>query len=114
MKRELANLPLVCVIWDDAHGRAAGEYTQGEILRDLHHPAAIHTFGLLVADDATGVTVVQELTNPLDTDDDTYRGLGFVPRAMVKEVVNLGIPKRPPAPRKPRRTTTHSKSEDGA
>jgi hypothetical protein len=95
MSKYLASLPLVCVIWDDAHGRAAGEYTQGEILRDLHHPAVIYTFGLLVADDDKGVTVVQELTNPLDDADDTYRGLGFVPRAMVKEVINLGIPKRP-------------------
>jgi hypothetical protein len=105
---ELSTLPLVCVIWDDAHGRTAGEYTQVEILRDLHHPAAIYTFGLLVADDETGVTVAQEITNPDEDGDSTYRGLGFVPRGMVKEVINLGIPKRPRARTSSKRKSANS------
>lgn len=94
MSRTLAALPLCCVIWDDAHGRAGGEYTAEEISRDLHQPAVIKTFGLLLQDDERGVTLVQEITSGED-ETTTYRGVGFVPRGMVREVILLGQPKRP-------------------
>jgi len=95
MSRELAALPLVCAIWDDAHGRSGGEYTAEEIARDLHQPTKIRTFGLLVHDDDRGVTVAQEITNPDESEEPTYRGLGFIPRGMLRELIVLGPPKRP-------------------
>jgi hypothetical protein len=101
MSHALAGLPLCCVVWDDAHGRAGGEYTAEEIARDLHQPAVIKTFGLLLQDDERGVTVVQEVTSG-DEDTVTYRGVGFVPRGMVREVVHLGVPRRPRTRRKAR------------
>lgn len=92
--KPLASLPLVCAIWDDAHGRATGEYTAEEIVRDLHEPTKIRTFGLLVHDDARGLTIAQEITNPDSGDEPTYRGLGFIPRGMLQELIHLGTPKR--------------------
>jgi hypothetical protein len=93
------------VVWNDAHGKTAGEYTVEEIKRDHHKPAPIHTFGLLIADDAVGVTVAQEITGTEEVDGaDTYRSLGFIPRAMVLEVLSFGIPKRPKPKRTPKRT----------
>lgn len=93
MSRDLARLPLVCAIWDDAHGRTDGEFTAEEIARDHHDPAPIKTFGLLVHDDERGVSIAQEITS--DGDAPTYRGLGFIPKGMLKELILLGVPKRP-------------------
>lgn len=98
MGRDLALLPLCCVVWDDAHGRVAGEFTVEEVHRELHHPAVIKTFGLLLLDDDRGVTVVQEITSGAE-EPVTYRNVGFVPRGMVREVILLGQPKRPRARR---------------
>jgi hypothetical protein len=100
VSRALATLPLVCCVWDDAHGQTAGEYTVEEIIRDHHDPAVIRTFGLLVHDDERGVTVAQEITSDGDGGP-TYRGLGFIPRGMLKELIMLGVPKRPSV-RKPK------------
>jgi hypothetical protein len=94
MSRELATLPLVCCIWLDAHGRADGEFTADEIARDHHDPAPIKTFGLLVHEDERGVTIAQEITSE-DGDEGRYRGLGFIPRGMLQELIPLGIPRRP-------------------
>lgn len=93
MSRELTLLPMVCVIWLDAHGRSDGEFTAEEIARDFHDPAPIKTFGLLVNDDDRGLTVASEITSG-ENDEPTYRGLGFIPRGMVQDVIQLGIPKR--------------------
>jgi hypothetical protein len=94
MSRELATLPLVCVVWLDAHGRTDGEFTAEDIARDHHDPAPIKTFGLLVHDDERGVSIAQEITSEGNAPT-TYRGLGFIPRGMVQEVIYLGVPKRP-------------------
>ena len=99
MSRELATLPMVCVVWDDAHGQAGGEYTAEDIVRDYHQPVVCRSFGLLIHDDAKGVTIASEITNPEADDEPTYRGLGFIPRGMLKELIVLGVPKRPAAKR---------------
>lgn len=92
----LADLPLVCVLWLDAHDGKEGEYTKAEILKDYHEPAVIRTFGLLLIDDEKGITLVKEITTEEDEEGETtYRGRGFIPRGMVKELISLGIPKRP-------------------
>jgi hypothetical protein len=99
MSRELATLPLVCVVWLDAHGRTDGEFTAEDIARDHHDPAPIKTFGLLVHVDERGVSIAQEITSE-GTAPATYRGLGFIPRGMVQEIIHLGVPRRPAKKRK--------------
>jgi len=101
--KALAPLPLACVVWDDAHGHAGGEYTAEEIVRDMHDPAVITSFGLLVHQDERGVTIAQEITSGDGAAEPTYRGLGFVPAGMLREVIVLGVPSRPRV-RKPKAT----------
>ncbi len=77
-----------CIIWDDAHMNM-DEFTQDEIDKDIHKPARVYSFGLILKSDAVGVT--------LGTDEDEHhivRKVNFIPRAMIVEEVDLGIPKR--------------------
>ena len=101
----LASIPLVCVVWDDAHDGQPGEFTKKEISELHHKPALIWSFGLLLLDDETGITLVREITDQtIEAEDTIYRIPGFIPRGMVREVINLGIPRRK-SPRKPRKET---------
>ena len=87
---KLFRYPAVVVIWDDAHARnQAVEYTEDEV-RNLHRPETVTTLGLLLKQDATGVSLYCEETGP-----DAVRGANFIPAAMVREVVVLGQLKRP-------------------
>jgi hypothetical protein len=102
----LTDRPLVCVEWLDAHGSTVGEHTIEEIQRDRHKPAPILTFGLLLIDDEKGITVASEITGTEERDGaTTYRGVGFIPRGMVREVIPLGVPKK----KKPSKTRTPSR-----
>lgn len=96
---KLSNKHLVCVEWLDAWGREAGEFTEAEIISDLHHPAPIRTFGLLVHENENGVMIAQEITTPEDTGEATFRGLGFIPSGMIQNIIDLG----PPKAKKPRK-----------
>jgi hypothetical protein len=100
VSKDLAPVPFVCVVWNDAHGSATGEYTTEEIIRSHHDPMAIRTFGLLVHDDDRGLTIASEITNPDSGDEPVFRGIGFIPRGMLREVIMLGTPKRPAQKRK--------------
>jgi hypothetical protein len=84
----LANHKLVCVVWDDAHS-PSGAFTADEIRRDQHKPVRYNSFGLLIADDERGISIAQEQDN-----DGGLRGVTFVPRGMVVDVIDFGIPKR--------------------
>lgn len=81
---------LVCVVWDDAHAMLAGDYTQQEAQMQFHKASRYHAFGLLLVEDEKGVTIATEWC------DDGWRGLNFIPRGMVVEVIDLGVPKRKP------------------
>lgn len=94
LKGALSKLPLVCVVWNDAHGSAIGEYTVAEAKRDFHKPAPVHSFGLLVSDDAEGVTICMDDTSQPSEPAETYRGLSFIPRAMVVDVIPQPMPRR--------------------
>jgi hypothetical protein len=77
--------PLAAVVWDDAKATAVEEYDLNEVRTQFHRPARYTTYGLLLVDDEKGVTLASE-----EGDDHNLRGLTFIPRAMVVEVVFLG------------------------
>jgi hypothetical protein len=85
---KLATKPLVAVTWDDAHGTNLGDYSESEIERDFHKAARYTTFGLLVKEDTAGVTLAS------DVSEGSYRGVAFIPRGMIVDLVNLGIPQK--------------------
>ena len=72
--------PIVAVIWDDAHGDL-NETDDSEI---EHDPVPIVSYGLLVKDDEKGITLFSEQTG-----ESSYRGRGFIPRGMVRDVIQL-------------------------
>ena len=74
--------PLVAVVWDDAKATAVVEYDLNEIRTQFHRAARYTTYGLLIVDDQQGVTLASE-----EGDDHNLRGLTFIPRQMIVEVV---------------------------
>ena len=89
MDNKLSTYKLVCVIWDDAH-MSLDEYTQDELKRDIHRAEKVYSFGLLVMDDDKGVT----LATDEGSTDGKFRKVNFIPRGMIVEQIDLGIPKR--------------------
>ena len=91
--------PLAAVVWDDAKATAVEEYDLNEVRTQFHKAARYTTYGLLLVDDDKGITLASE-----EGDDRNLRGLTFIPRQMIDEVVILGRqrakrtrPKRQPA-----------------
>jgi hypothetical protein len=80
---------LVAITWEDAHGKATGDFSEEQIAQEFHQAALYTSYGLLIIDNEKGVTIAME-----EADDGSFRGLTFIPRGMVKELVNLGRPKR--------------------
>lgn len=79
---------IVAVRWDDAHVALVDSYTREEIKDRV--PTVFTTFGILVRDDERLVAVAAERC-----EDATYRGVTYIPRAMVREVLPVAIwPKR--------------------
>lgn len=76
--------PLVAVVWDDAKATAVVEYDLNEIRTQFHRAARYTTYGLLIVDDQQGVTLASE-----EGDDHNLRGLTFIPRQMIVEVVSV-------------------------
>lgn len=86
-------MPLVGVLWNDAHGEATRTVSPEDgTLTAFHKSLQIITYGLLMRDDSTGVTVVAE-----DYGDGDYRGPTFIPRELVCEtwVISPNPAKRP-------------------
>jgi hypothetical protein len=77
--------PLVAVVWDDAKATAVVEYDLNEVRTQFHKAARYTTYGLLLVDDDKGITLANE-----EGDDHNLRGLTFIPRQMIVEVVILG------------------------
>jgi hypothetical protein len=84
----LSKYHLAAVIWDDAH-HSLDEYTLEEIDRNFHKAARTINYGLLIRDDETGITLTSE-----EDEDGDLRHVFFIPRKMIIEVVDLGVPKR--------------------
>lgn len=69
---------VVALRWMDAHGTATNTYE----LHELPHKALeIVTYGLLLRDDAEGVSIASE-----DCGGGCFRGVTFVPRSLVLAV----------------------------
>lgn len=97
--------PLVAVVWDDAKASAVVEYDLNEVRTQFHKAARYTTYGLLLVDDEKGITLANE-----EGDDQNLRGLTFIPRAMIVEVVVLGR-QRPKKPR-PKRQAARPATDD--
>jgi len=75
--------------WLDAHARnQAVEYTDDEAKTQCHKPEECSILALVIRDDETGVSLYNE-----ETGHDSVRGVSFIPRAMIKEVVYVNLTK---------------------
>jgi hypothetical protein len=72
---------VVCVTWTDAHGNAFSVYESHEI---PHCAAAVRTYGVLLREDDTGVSIANEVFEA-----GSFRGVTFIPRGMIKEVADV-------------------------
>jgi hypothetical protein len=99
VKRPLLSLPVVIVVWEDAHGSVIGDYTVADAVREFKAPTIYKTIGLLVhEDDAMVLLACDECVS-----DPGYRGINKIPRGMVREVIRLPVPRRAKARRGPTR-----------
>lgn len=86
-------LKLVAVVWDDAHVAESEVLSVDEVA--TRTPARIVTYGILVRDDEQQIGVAAELYG-----EQSYRGVTFVPRSLVVEIISLGTwPRRARKPR---------------
>ena len=83
-------MKLVKVTWNDAHASVATLYEVHEI---PHQATVVQTYGLLLRQDDSGVSLANELCSG-----ETYRGVTFIPAGMIVKVEELKLTK----PRKPK------------
>ncbi len=77
----------VAVRWADAHSSGSvTEYAEHEL---PHRSAHYTTYGFLLRQDGEGVTLATE-----HSDEATYRGVTFIPAAMVLEIAALTLTKK--------------------
>lgn len=83
--------PFVAVRWADAHSSGVTEYSEHELPhRSVHYTI----YGYLLRHDEAGITLTNE-----HSDEATYRGVCFVPAAMVVELVPIRLSKKRAGPR---------------
>jgi hypothetical protein len=70
---------LSCVSWTDAHGNALTTFEAHEV---PHAPVVVRTFGVIVKQDDVGITIASE-----QFETGSFRGVTFVPRGMILDVV---------------------------
>jgi hypothetical protein len=80
---KLLDRPFVAVRWHDAHGSGITEYADHEL---PHAPSPYTVYGFLLRHDETGITLANE-----HSDEHTYRGVSFIPGAMVVEILPLTL-----------------------
>ena len=91
----LFRYPAVAVIWRDCHARnQAVEYTEDEIKSQFHRGERVITLGLLLHEDADGISLYTEETGP-----DAIRGANFILKVNIEEIVRLGFLKTPRKPK---------------
>lgn len=91
----LSNYHLVAVVWDDAWGND-GQMTLHEIESRQAHPERFTTFGLRIKEAEEGIVIASEVE-----ENGAFRHVNFVPKGMIVEIIDLGVPRRKPvkAPR---------------
>lgn len=67
-------LPLICVVWDDAHGDSV-MFDEHDV---QHKPYRFTSVGFLVRSDEVGISIAGEIG-----EDGRLRDHAFIPRAMV-------------------------------
>lgn len=87
---------LVAVRWEDVRLDQAESLTREEILG--RRGMEFTTIGILLKDDGDCVAVANEVAET-----GTYRGVTYILRPLVREVIDLGV--WPPKPRRPRRAS---------
>jgi len=80
---------LVQVVWHDANSPASTDIFDATDLKTAHTTMPVVTVGWLLRDDEQGVTLAGEWFS--GTTD--FRGLTFVPRALVGEVTEVKVPR---------------------
>lgn len=106
-KKPLFRYAAAVITWLDAHARnQAVEYEESEVVQQ-HKPEECKILGLVIKDDAEGVSLYNEETGP-----SSIRGLSFIPRAMIKSViyVDLSVPRKARA-KTPSRSADSSNTE---
>ena len=83
---KLLDRPFVAVRWADAHGSSTTEYAEHEL---PHRAAHYTTYGFLLRQDDTGLTLATE-----HSDEHTYRGVCFIPASLVVETIALTLTKK--------------------
>ena len=74
------------ITWLDAHARSqAVEYDEAEVSQ-YHRPEECTILGLIIRDDAEGISLYNE-----ETDAQSIRGLSYIPRAMIKHVTYVNL-----------------------
>ena len=99
--------PLVCVHWLDADASSPTDAFHEEEIAGKHHTTPMETYGLLLREDADGVTLMNEFY--VDEGKHTFRGRNFIPACQLVKVDVLLAP----AQVKPRRTRKSYSDEDG-
>ena len=90
----------VVVEWNDAW-QDQENFVTAHGIAATHEPMPVETMGLLILDDETGVSIVNERSP--GRDQDTYRGRTLVPRLMIKSVTPYRLVRiRPRKPRTPK------------
>lgn len=84
----MPKLPIAIVVWDDAHGSATKDVTEKQL---PHEPVKMTTMGWLLREDATGVSLANELF--VEEGVNWYRGHTFIPKAMVRSVQKFALTK---------------------
>lgn len=82
-------MKLVKVVWNDAWSNMTKHvFSEAEI---NHNPIIMESIGWLLKEDEVGVTIA---TDRVTGEEFTFRGVGFIPRGMIVDVVTLYERKR--------------------
>ena len=98
MKSEPKVGDLVKCIWKDAFGSSTEDYTQADV--DKAKPLIMTSYGILIRDNRLTDVVDGLVGLAAETDPDGhYRGVSFIPVAMVVSVSNIAAPKKKRLPK---------------
>jgi hypothetical protein len=92
-KSQLSKFHLMAVTWEDAHNDQ-NEFKPDEVKRNFHKAIVTTNYGLCIQNDDDGITLTSE-----EDEHGDLRHVFFIPRKMIVEVVDFGVPKRPRKPR---------------